>query len=76
MNRVLDNSWFRSLVLLGALSVGTMLTQVVPSYEEMASLRERPTTMPSTSAVRDNRPSDVTGIDVDQRHLTLVRSIA
>jgi hypothetical protein len=79
MTRLFDYSWFRIAILLCALTAGAVLTRFVPTYEEMAALRERPTTMPSTSAAHSNlhnMPGDVTGIDVDQRHLRFVQSIA
>jgi hypothetical protein len=75
MNRYLEHSWLRMTLLLGALTAGALLTRIVPTYEEMAALRDRPTP-PAASEVRTNQPSDMTGIDVDQRHLKFVQSIA
>lgn len=77
MTRYYDHSWFRFMLLLGALAAGLLLTKAVPTYEEMAATRERPT-VPASSATqpRANKSSNVTGIDVDQRHLQFVRSIA
>jgi len=76
MNRYLENSWFRSALLLGAFAVGGMLTQVVPTYEEIAALRERPATPSAASEPRVHTSGGVTGIDVDQRHLRFVQRIA
>jgi hypothetical protein len=75
MNRYFDSSWIRHAVLLGALAAGGLLTQVVPTYEEMAALREQPAPPSAASRARDTASRGVTGIEVDQRRLKSVRSI-
>jgi hypothetical protein len=75
MNRYLENSWFRNAILLVALAAGALLTQVIPTYEEMAALREQPAPPSAASRARDTASRGVTGIEVDQRRLKSVRSI-
>lgn len=74
MNHIHENSWFRWSVLLLALVAGGVMTQVVPSFETVASMREvKPA---SASQTTDRTRSGVTGVDVDMRHLNYIRSIA
>lgn len=74
MSRYLEYSWFRTTLLLSALAAGGLATLFVPGYQEMAATTEKPTPPASVRQVRGNASSDVTGIDVDLRHLKLVRS--
>jgi hypothetical protein len=76
MNCYLDNSWFRHAVLLGALAAGGVMTQIIPSYEEIAALQNEPVRPSAASRVRDHASTGVTGIEVDQRHLRIVQRIS
>jgi hypothetical protein len=76
MNRYLENAWLRNGLLLGALAAGGLLTQVMPTYEEMASLRNKPAAPSATSNIRDASTQGVTGVDVDQRRLRHIRRIS
>ena len=76
MNRVHEHSLFRTTVLLVALAAGGAMTQVVPSFDQVAATRDAAQKPAATSAAHESRSSGVTGIDVDMRHLNLVRSIA
>jgi hypothetical protein len=75
MNRYLDNTWFRHGVLLVAMAAGAVLTQFVPSYEEMAALQNRPVTPSAASRVRETASSGVRAIEVDERRLKVIRSM-
>jgi hypothetical protein len=78
MSRIYDNSWFRGMLLLGAMGAGVALTQLIPSYEEIAAHREK--SAPAAANRKVDTPtyetSGVTGIDVDLRHLRLLSCIA
>jgi hypothetical protein len=74
MNRYLENRWLRNAALLGALVAGGLMTQLIPTYEELASLRNKP--MPPAAESPETSPRDMTGIDVDQRQLRFVQYIA
>jgi hypothetical protein len=76
MNRYLQFTWFRNGLLLVALAAGGLLTQVMPTYEEMAALRTPPAAPTAASKERARSSGDVTGIDVDQRHMKTVQSTA
>jgi hypothetical protein len=76
MNRYLNNFWFRHAVLLGALAAGAVLTQIMPTYEEMAALHKEPVRPSAASRVRDHASTGVTGIEVDVRHLNIVERIS
>jgi hypothetical protein len=76
MSRYFENAWLRTVLLLCALAAGALLTQAIPTYEEMAALRDRPAAPPAASEATHKQPHAVTGIDVDRRQLKLVGSIA
>jgi hypothetical protein len=75
MIRRLDDSWYRSLLLLSALLAGGVVTLFVPPYRELASMPEEPSATVSTPSKPGPDSAGVTGIDVDLRHLSFVRSI-
>ena len=70
-----NDSRFRSAWLLLALAGGGLMTQVVPSYDEVAALRDQPLKS-AASESPGKRSGGVTGIDVDLRKLYVVSSIA
>jgi len=72
MSRYLNNSWFRHAVLLSALAAGAVLTQFMPTYEEMAALHKEPVRPSAASRVRDHASTGVMGIEVDAIRLRLV----
>ena len=66
-------NWIRMSLLLGALAAGTLATQLIPQYHEQA----RTITYPSKAASMTNGASqsqNVSDVEVDEKHLTLVRS--
>jgi hypothetical protein len=68
------NNWVRMTLLLGALAAGTVATQFVPKYQDASrtvTYPSRAASMNRASAPTNHGASDV---DVDARHLTLVRS--
>jgi hypothetical protein len=73
--RNLDDSWFRTLLLLSALSAGGVATLLVPPYRELASMPEEPRETVSAPATPGGSPDGMTGIDVDLRHLDFVQRI-
>lgn len=75
MNRYLERTWFRNVLLLVALVTGGLLTQVIPTYEEMAALRERPATPSAASRAREHESSDVTNRSVKQRHRRTIYTV-
>jgi len=75
MIRSLDDSWFRTLLLLSALSAGGLATLFVPPYRELASMPEEAGETASAPSSPGQGSTGVTGIDVDLRHLHMVRSI-
>jgi hypothetical protein len=75
MNRYLQSTWFRNAMLLVALAAGGLLTQVMPTYEEMAALRTPAVTPSAASRTRDRSSREVTGIDADRRHVKTVQGI-
>jgi hypothetical protein len=75
MSRIYDNSWFRGTLLLAALAAGFMLTRVVPTYEEMAAVREQSAAPAAERKTHHHTTSGVTGLELNQRHLEFVRSI-
>jgi hypothetical protein len=67
------NNWIRMCLLLGALAAGTLATQLVPQYHEQT----RTVTYPSKAASMTNaagHSQSVSGVEVDEQHLTLVRT--
>ncbi len=76
MARYVDNPWVRTALLLCALAAGALVTKIIPTYEEMAELRNRPATPSAASKASHEQANAVTGIDVDRRQLTFVESIA
>jgi hypothetical protein len=67
------NNWIRMSLLLGALAAGTLVTQFIPQYHEQA----RTVTYPSKAASMTNganHSQNVSGVEVDEKHLTLVRT--
>jgi hypothetical protein len=54
MNRWAENHWLRNTLLLGAMAAGGVLTQIIPTYEEMAALRDQPRTPAAATAPRGN----------------------
>lgn len=75
MIRSLNDSWFRSLLLLLALSAGGIATVFVPPYVELASMPEDRSETAFAPVSPGSRSAGMTGIDVDLRHLSFVRSI-
>jgi hypothetical protein len=75
MIRSLNHSRFRSLLLLTALSAGALTTLFVPPYRELAFMPEDASETASAPTSPGRNSSDVTGIDVDLRHLRIVGSI-
>jgi hypothetical protein len=74
MKRLENKAWIRPLLLLSALGAGSVMTQLVPSSDNVASNREQ-----SGSSVREadrNASPGVTETDVNLRHLTRVGCIA
>ena len=76
MSRYLNNSWFRHAVLLSALAAGAVLTQFMPTYEEMAALHKEPVRPSAASRVRDHASTGVSGIEIDGRQLNSVERIS
>jgi hypothetical protein len=74
MNRLVNAAWIRPVLLLCALGAGGVMTQLVPSYQDIAAKREAATSQ--SREARRNMSHGVTGVDVDLRHLTLVGCIA
>lgn len=74
MSRYFEYSWIRTTLLLSALAAGGLATLFVPAYEEMAATTEKPTPPASVRHVRGNTSGDMTGIDVDRRHMKIVRN--
>jgi hypothetical protein len=70
------NSWLRTALLIGALAAGGLMTQLVPTYQEMASTANQPSKPTSASESNSNPSRGVSEFDVDLRRLALVRGIA
>jgi len=75
MIRNLDQSRFRSLLLLSALAAGGLATLFVPPYRELASMPEEETETASAPLTPGASSSGMTGVDVDLRHLRTIQSI-
>jgi hypothetical protein len=67
------NNWVRMSLLLGALAAGTVVTQFVPKYQDAARTVTYPT-KPASMTNASSHSNGVSGVDVDERHLTLVRN--
>jgi hypothetical protein len=59
MNRYLQMTWIRNSLLLGAFAAGGMLTQVMPTYEEMAALRAPSPTPSAATQTQENSSADM-----------------
>lgn len=68
------NNWVRTSLLLGALAAGTFVTQLVPTYQEAARTVTYPSKPASMTNASGHAPHGVSGVDVDEKHLTLVRT--
>jgi hypothetical protein len=68
------NSWLCHALLLVALAAGAIMTQFVPTYQNMAARIEaaRPV---STSKASNNSSSHVSRIELDLRQLAMLTSI-
>jgi hypothetical protein len=76
MKRYAENPWFRTALLLCAMAAGALMTQLIPSYEEMAARRDQPATPPAAAETHNAQPNAATGVDVDRRQLIFVGMIA
>jgi hypothetical protein len=72
MNLCYEPSWSRKLMLLSALVAGGVATQFVPPYQELAFIPKNEAS--STSMSRGSASRGMTGIDVNTRYQTVVRS--
>jgi len=67
MIRCLDNSRFRTALLLLALMAGGIATLFVPPYQDIAFAPDEAVSAPATPG---RASPDMTGIDVDLRHVS------
>jgi hypothetical protein len=67
------NNWLSYALLMGSLAAGGVMTQLMPAYHGPEHTVTYPTKASITKA-SNNSPSDVSGVDVDQRHLAAARS--
>jgi hypothetical protein len=72
MNCCYEPSWSRKMLLLSALVAGSVVTQFVPPYQELAFMpKDEAISTPALSASKSRGTSDV---GVDTHHLTRVRT--
>ena len=73
MNGCHEHSWFRTGLLLLALSAGSVVTQLVPPYREIAFMPEEEESV-SASASANANSTGPAGIDVSWLHLNVIRN--
>jgi len=70
-----QNPILSSVLLLLALAAGSVTTHFVPEYHERTTVRTHQSARASDSDSSSDAASDVTGVDVDLRHLSVIATI-
>jgi hypothetical protein len=72
MNCCYEPSWSRKMLLLLALVSGTVATQLVPPYQELAFIPKDEAI--STPALSASKSRGMTSDEIESHHLTRVRT--
>ena len=76
MNEGQMSVWLRNALLLGALVAGVLITRLVPTYHETARKVTYPSKPASVSKSDSGASHDVSGVDVNLRHIALIGGIS
>jgi hypothetical protein len=83
MNRSQTSSYLQVAMILVAMALGAIMTQIVPERQPMAAYVPQTQVIPTTAVFKHarsqdkshDRSHDLTGIEVDVRRLMLVAAI-